>query len=161
MQSLSLAMKEMLWIRNIMLEVLHQVDVADCDEYSKLLKTVACIDAKSAYDNATSVAVHNMHDRESALDMIITKRLRSRLGCSLRWVPRVLMVADGLTKDDGPAADKIRLHMASGLYLIGKESDAIARSKAEKERRVARGKARDAANKKTEADKEIDRRLPK
>ncbi len=52
------------------------------------------------------------------------------------------MVADGLTKDDGAAADVIRSAMRHGCYKIGNEEEALKRNREEKDRRLARGAER-------------------
>ena len=54
------------------------------------------------------------------------------------------MVADGLTKDDGPASDVIRVTMRHSMYKIGSEEEALERNREEKERRLARGRERQA-----------------
>ncbi len=52
------------------------------------------------------------------------------------------MIADGLTKDDGTAADRLRAVLRGGLYRIGNEAEALERNRKEKDLRIERGKTR-------------------
>ena len=85
-----------------------------------------------------------MNDKENAVDMLIGRRLMKRMRTSLRWIPRTLMLADGLTKDDGPASDVLRSAMRHAVYKIGDEEEALQKNRDEKERRLARGRERQA-----------------
>jgi hypothetical protein len=157
-QSMSRGAKEMLWIQAMLLEIKYGTEAAAVAAESKKVQATICIDAKSAYDNANSHGVL-MTDKENSLDMVITKQTLQKGSMVVRWIPRTLMLADGLTKDDGVASDRLRAILREGRYRIGEEQEALDRNRAEKERRLERGKKRlqekqerDAAEKKKEGD---------
>ncbi len=83
-----------------------------------------------------------MKDKENTIDIIIAKQTAQQSNATVRWIPRTLVVADGLTKGDGVAADRLRAVTRRGWYRIGDEQGALQRNKEEKERRLARGKER-------------------
>ena len=69
-----------------------------------------------------------------------------RSAVSPRWTPSGHQVADGLTKDDGSAADSLRAVIVHCRYQIHNEQDVLAQRAEPKADRIARGakKAKDA-----------------
>ena len=80
--------------------------------------------------------------------VVLVRQQIERLRASVRWVPSALQLADGLTKDAASGADTLRAVMASGMYTIGREEEALQKRAEAKEERVvdrAQGALRDAA----------------
>ena len=74
-----------------------------------------------------------------------------RTGSVRRWTPSGHHLADGLTKDEGSAADSRRVALSSGKENLFDEQLLLARRSQLKEERLERGRAKtEQANSKNE-----------
>lgn len=98
------------WLLSLTLEIFHSdFDLSKREAFCKRYQSHHGIDAKSVYDHLRS---HNpsqgCEDKRTGLDCIVGRESLRRLGCSLRWGPASVQMADVLTKDSAGSADSWR-----------------------------------------------------
>ena len=87
---------------------------------------VCVIDCKSLYDHRSAVgSPSTLHDKRSAIDVLIIREFMKRTRCMIRWAPTGLQLAGGLTKDKGEAADCLRQSLKSGSYVLRCEEQVL------------------------------------
>ena len=80
----------------------------------------ACVaDCKSLYDHLSAVgSLSTLHDKRSAIDVLIIRESMKKTGCMIRWAPTGLQLADGLPKNNGEAVECLRRSLRSGSYML-------------------------------------------
>lgn len=100
-------------------------------------------DCKSAYDHLHGVSTpDSIEDTVSSIDVVQLRDRMSRTGGKLRWAPSGLQGADGLTKNNGVAADCTRTLLRRGVVQLCDEEETLSARAKEKELRLERGKQR-------------------
>ena len=80
---------------------------------------VCVTDCKSLYDHLSAVgSPSTLHDKRSAIDVLIIRESMKKTGCVIRWAPTGLQLADGHTKDKGEAVECLRRSLRSGSYML-------------------------------------------
>ena len=97
--------------------------------------TMLITDCKSLYDHLISNSSPTLHDRRTAIDIVILRDCVFRTKSQLRWIPTDRMLADGLTKESPEALDLIRACLRTARYQISPESLVLERRAQERDRR--------------------------
>ena len=80
---------------------------------------VCVTDCKSLYDHLSAVGSPlTLHNKRSAIDVLIIRESMKKTGCVIRWAPTQLQLADGLTKDKGEAVECLRRSLRSGSFVL-------------------------------------------
>ena len=109
---------------------------------------VCVTDCKSLYDHLSAVgSPSTLHDKRSAIDVLIIRESMKKTGCVIRWAPTELQLADGLTKDKGEAVECLRRSLRSGSYVLRCEEQFM------QERQMTRVQKLSAIEKSTTAEK--------
>ena len=83
-------------------------------------------DCKSLYDHLSAVgSPSTLHDKRSAIDVLIIRESMKKTGCMIRWAPTGLQLADGLTKDKDEAVECLRRSLRSGSYMLRGEQQVM------------------------------------
>ena len=70
-------------------------------------------DCKSLYDHLSAVgSPSTLHDKRSAIDVLIIRESMKKTGCAIRWAPT------GLTKDKGESVECLRRSLRSGSHML-------------------------------------------
>ena len=87
---------------------------------------VRVTDCKSLYDRLSAVGSPSaLLDERSATDVLIIRESTKKTGCTIRWAPAGLQLADGLTKDKGEAVECLRRSLRLGPYMLRGEEQVM------------------------------------
>ena len=76
-------------------------------------------DCKSFYDHLSAVgSPSTLHDKRSAIGVLIIRASMNKTGCTIRWAPTRIQLADGLVKDKGEAVECLRRSLRSGSSVL-------------------------------------------
>ena len=80
------------------------------------------------------------------MDVVMLRDAIEAYGTEVRWVPGLLQLGDGMTKDEGAVMDSFKAAMTGRCYNIGDEARALTLRAEAKVARLARGVARKKVN---------------
>ena len=105
------------------------MDNLTCRAFQRLCsrESAVCVtDCKSLYDHLSAVgSPSTLHDKRSAIDVLIIRESMKKTGCTIRWAPTGLQLADGLTKDKGVSVECLRRSLRSGSYMLRGEEQVL------------------------------------
>ena len=122
-QAMSVALGFVGWATLFLQELIHgQFDLQGAPAVMQERPPVHVTDCKSLYDHLSAVgSPSTLHDRRSAIDVLILRESMKKTGSVIRRAPTGLQLADGLTKDKGEAVECLRRILRSGSYMLCEE----------------------------------------
>ena len=119
-QAMSVALGFFEWAALFLQALVHgQFDLRGASVVMQERLPVCVTDCKSLYDHLSAVgSPSTLHDKRSAIDVLIIRESMRKTGCMIRWAPSGLQLADGLTKDKGEAVECLRRSLRSGSYML-------------------------------------------
>ena len=108
-------------------ELIHgQFDLQGAPAVMQERPPVCVTDCKSLYDHLSAVcSPSTLHDKRSAIDVLVIRESVKKTGCTMRRAPRELQLADGLTKDKGEAVECLRRSLRSGSCMLRGEEQVM------------------------------------
>ena len=119
-QAMSVALGFVEWATLFLQELIHgPCDVQSAPAVMQERPPVCVTDCKSLYDHLSAVgSPSTLHDKRSAIDVLIIRESMKKTGCVIRWASTRLQLADGLTKDKGEPVECLRRSLRSGSYML-------------------------------------------
>ena len=119
-QAMSVALGFVEWATLFLQELTHvQIDLQVAPAVMQERPPVCVTDCKSLYDHLSAVgSLSTLHDKRSAIDVLIIRESVKKTGCVIRWAPTRLQLADGLTQDNREAVECLRRSLRSGSYML-------------------------------------------
>ena len=119
-QAMSVALRFVKRATLFLQELIHgQLDLQGAPAVMQEKPLVCVTGCKSLHDHLSAVgSPSTLHDKRSAIDVLIIRESIKKTGCVIRWAPTGLQLADGLTKDKGEAVECLLRSLRSGSYML-------------------------------------------
>ncbi|CAK0831105.1 unnamed protein product, partial [Prorocentrum cordatum] len=98
----------------------------DCTLNTQPTNNLAIVDAKGIFDTLDRDTGGSKNDRRVAIDLSVCRESLSRLGGTIRWMPRPFMPVDVMTKADVSKGNAAQLQLLkTGMMRLTAEKDSI------------------------------------
>ena len=119
-EPMSVALGSVEWATLFVQELIHgPFDLQGAPAVTQERPPARVTDCKSLYDHLLAVgSPSTLHDKRSAIDVLIIRESMKKTGCAIRWTLTGLQLAESLPKDKGEAVECLRRCLRSGSYML-------------------------------------------